>query len=154
MIIDNIEQMNEFSKKLAAMLEPGDVINLKGDLGAGKTTIVSFICDYLGMEEASSPSFALVNIYDNKKGLSKIPKIYHLDLYRFEDEDEILDIDFETYFYPEAEVTFVEWGENVASYLPKDRVNIEIKKLEEGKREVLIGHKGKREGEIYENFSN
>jgi tRNA threonylcarbamoyladenosine biosynthesis protein TsaE len=149
MIIENIDQMKEFAYKLAPLLKEGDVVNLEGDLGAGKTSLVSFIANYFSIKNATSPSFAIVNIYEGDI------KIYHLDLYRFEDEDEILDIDFETYFYPTDAITFIEWSEKAKSYLPDGMINIKIEKLDENKREISLGmtsEKGERA--LYENLGN
>lgn len=148
MIIDNLDQMKEFAKKLSENLKDGDVIRLDGDLGAGKTTLVSFIGDYFSIKNVTSPTFSIVNIYQADRD------IYHLDLYRFEDEDEILDIDFETYFYPEAAITFVEWAEKAESYLPEGMINIKIEKLEDDKRKITIGNDSKRGAQINESFSN
>lgn len=148
MIINNIEEMRNFAKKFAPLLKEGDVISLEGDLGAGKTALVTFIGEYFNIKDVSSPSFALVNIYEGDK------KIYHLDLYRFEDEDEILDLDYDNYFYPEDGLTFLEWAKNVASYLPDGMIKLKINKLEDDKRELVFYKDNKREEEIYENFSN
>lgn len=95
-----------------------------------------------------SPTFALVNIYDGDI------RIYHLDLYRLEDEDQILDIDFETYLYPQDEITFIEWSNKAESYMPDDMINIEIKKLSENEREIIIEKNTKRGIEINENIGN
>jgi tRNA threonylcarbamoyladenosine biosynthesis protein TsaE len=147
MIIDNLDQMKEFATKLAQMLKPGDVVRLDGDLGAGKTTLVSFVGDYFKIKHVTSPTFSIVNIYNGDMD------IYHLDLYRFEDEDEILDIDFESYFYPESAISFIEWAEKAESYLPEDMINIKIEKLGD-KRKVTIGNTNEREAFINESFSN
>lgn len=147
MIIDSLEKMKEFAIKLAQNLKEGDVVRLDGDLGAGKTTLVTFIADYFNIKNVTSPTFSIVNIYNGDMD------IYHLDLYRFEDEDEILDIDFENYFYPEDAITFIEWAEKSESYLPNDMINIKIEKLAD-KRKVTIGNDNKREAEINESFSN
>lgn len=148
MIINNLEELKKFADKLAPVLEDGDVINLKADMGAGKTTLVTAICKNYGIDDTSSPTFALVNIYEGDR------TVYHLDLYRFEDPDEILDIDFETYFYPEGTITFLEWAENVEGYLPDDMIDIEIKKLDENKREIRIIDSTERARKINELLSN
>lgn len=147
MIIDNLEKMKEFAIKLAQCLKKGDVVRLDGDLGAGKTTLVTFIADYFNIKNVTSPTFSIVNIYNGDVD------IYHLDLYRFEDEDEILDIDFENYFYPEDAITFIEWAEKSESYLPNEMINIKIDKLDD-KRKITIGNNTKREVLINESFSN
>ena len=148
MIINNLEELKKFADKLAPVLEDGDVINLKADMGAGKTTLVTAICKNYGIDDTSSPTFALVNIYEGDR------TVYHLDLYRFEDPDEILDIDFETYFYPEGAITFLEWAENVSGYLPDDMIDIEINKLDENRREIRIADSTQRARKINELLCN
>ena len=102
MKINSINELEKFAYKLKENLKPSDVVNLIGDLGAGKTTLVQKIGKYMNVKsDIVSPTFALVNIYDGDI------RIYHLDLYRLEDEDQILDIDFETYLYPQDEITII-----------------------------------------------
>lgn len=147
MVVKNLEEMKEFAKKLAKVLEKGDVVRLEGDLGAGKTTLVSFIADYFNIDNVTSPTFSIVNIYNGDVD------IFHLDLYRFEDEDEILDIDFERYFYPDDAITFIEWAEKSKSYLPDGMINIKIEKLDQG-RKITIARDNEREVMINESFSS
>ncbi|MDD7305221.1 MAG: tRNA (adenosine(37)-N6)-threonylcarbamoyltransferase complex ATPase subunit type 1 TsaE [Peptoniphilaceae bacterium] len=148
MIIDNLDKMKEFATKLAKNLKVGDVVRLDGDLGAGKTTLVTFIAEFFSIKSVTSPTFSIVNIYEGDVD------IYHLDLYRFEDEDEILDIDFENYFYPNHAITFIEWAAKAESYLPEDMINIKIEKLADDKRKITIGNENEREVSINESFSN
>ena len=117
-------------------------------MGAGKTTLTGFVSQYFSIEDSSSPSFAIVNIYEGDI------KIYHLDLYRFDDPDEILDIDYETYFYPDDGLTILEWGSNVSDYLPEDMINIEIRKVSENKREITIYEDSERGRELNEYLSH
>lgn len=133
MRINSLDEMRDFAFDFAKMLRPGQVINLVGDMGAGKTTFVSFVGEYLKVEDTSSPTFAIVNIYNAKDF-----DIYHLDLYRFEDEDDILDIDFETYFYPEDAITFIEWADRAESYLPDDMIEVRIEKIDENTRDISV----------------
>ena len=148
MIINNLEEMKIFENKLASGLKEGDVLNLIGEMSAGKTTLTSFISQYFSVDDSSSPTFAIVNIYEGDI------KIYHLDLYRFDDQDEILDIDYETYFYPDGGLTILEWAENVSDYLPDDMINIEIRKISENKREIEIYEDSERGKEINEYLGN
>ena len=148
MIINNLEEMKIFANKLASGLKEGDVLNLIGEMSAGKTTLTSFISQYFSIDDSSSPTFAIVNIYEGDI------KIYHLDLYRFDDPDEILDIDYETYFYPDDGLTILEWGENVADYLPEEMINLEIRKIDENKREVTISDDSRRGRELNEYLSH
>ena len=144
MIINGLSEMKKFANKLASGLREGDVLNLIGEMSAGKTTLTGFISQYFSIENSSSPTFAIVNIYEGDI------KIYHLDLYRFDDPDEILDIDYETYFYPDDGLTILEWGENVAYYLPEDMINLEIRKIDENKREITISDDSRRGRELNE----
>lgn len=150
MIINGLSEMKKFANKLASGLREGDVLNLIGEMSAGKTTLTGFISKYFSIENSSSPSFAIVNIYEGDI------KIYHLDLYRFDDQDEILDIDYETYFYPDDGFTILEWAENVSDYLPDDMINIEIRKISENKREITISddsRKGRELNEYLDDFN-
>ena len=148
MIINGLSEMKKFANKLASDLREGDVLNLIGEMSAGKTTLTGFISQYFSIENSSSPSFAIVNIYEGDI------KIYHLDLYRFDDQDEILDIDYETYFYPDGGLTILEWAENVSDYLPDDMINIEIRKISGNKREIEIYEDSERGKEINEYLGN
>ncbi len=148
MIIKNLNDLENFAKKIAPLFKEGDVINLIGDMGAGKTTLVNFIAKEFGIYDSSSPTFAIVNIYEGRK------TIYHLDLYRFTDPDELLDIDFETYFYPDGAITFLEWAENGEGYLPDGMINIKIDKIDTDTRQIQILDDSKRAGEINELLGN
>lgn len=137
MRINSLKEMEDFAFDFSKKLKKGQVINLIGDMGSGKTTFVSYICKYFGISNTSSPTFAIVNIYDGKKDEEDF-SIYHLDLYRFEDPDEILDIDFETYFYPENAITFLEWSDKAKDYLPDDMIEVNIEKIDENTRDISV----------------
>lgn len=137
MRINSLKEMEDFAFDFSKKLKKGQVVNLIGEMGSGKTTFVSFVCKYFGISNTSSPTFALVNIYDGKNGDEDFP-IYHIDLYRFESPDEILDIDFENYFYPEDAVTFLEWANKAEGYLPDDMIEVNIEKIDENAREISV----------------
>lgn len=137
MRINSLKEMEDFAFDFSKKLKKGQVINLIGDMGSGKTTFVSYICKYFEISNTSSPTFAIVNIYDGKKDEDDF-SIYHLDLYRFEDPDEILDIDFETYFYPENAITFLEWSDKAKDYLPDDMIEVNIEKIDENTRDISV----------------
>lgn len=73
-----------------------------------------------------------------------------MDLYRFDDPDDLLDIDFETYFYPEGAITFLEWAENGEGYLPEEMINIKIDKIDTNTRKITILDDTERAREINE----
>ena len=147
-IIEDLNKMEDFAAKLAKSLKSGDVISLIGDLGAGKTTLTQYVLKHLGVEEnVTSPTFALVNIYRAPgDGLN----IYHLDMYRIEDPEEIEQIDFESYFYPEG-ISFIEWAEKVEGYLPDDMIEIRIDYEDKG-RSIVIEENTGRAKEIIEDI--
>ncbi|MFM1564754.1 tRNA (adenosine(37)-N6)-threonylcarbamoyltransferase complex ATPase subunit type 1 TsaE [Helcococcus ovis] len=144
--IKDLRELENFGKKLAKELKFGDVISLKGDLGAGKTTLVQFVAKELGVEDyVTSPTFSIVNIYEGQQ------KIYHMDLYRLEDPEELEQIDFENYFYPEG-VTFIEWAEKGGYYLPEDMIEISIE-IGLNKRIIYIEENNIRAKEIGEKLN-
>ncbi len=107
-----------FAKNLASKLSVGDVIVLSGDLGAGKTKFTQGILTYFGLEnEISSPTFTIVNEYENKN-----IKIYHFDVYRLSSIDEFLAIGGDQYF--EQGISIIEWGEIISDVLPPNYLHI------------------------------
>ena len=113
----------EIGKKMAPYLNKGDVIVLLGDLGAGKTLFVSGLLDFYNKkEEASSPTFTIVNEYDLKDDL----KLFHFDVYRLESSDEFLAIGGDEFF--EKGICVIEWGNKILDVIPKDALIIKIEK--------------------------
>jgi tRNA threonylcarbamoyladenosine biosynthesis protein TsaE len=114
---------------LAGYLYDGDVVLLHGDLGAGKTTLAKGIAAALGVGDVvSSPSFSLVNEYDT--GLAvPVSRLYHLDLYRLQDEDDLASIGFDDLVASTGGVVIVEWPERAATVLPERFLLIEIESV-------------------------
>lgn len=107
---------------IAAMLEPGDVVTLSGDLGAGKTTLVRALIRYLAGDETvevPSPTFTLMQTYE----LGRFP-IVHADLYRLADSSELAELGFDD--LPERAVLLVEWPDRAPGLLPADRLDITL----------------------------
>ena len=110
----------EFGKKFGKSLAGGEVILLSGELGSGKTSLTKGIAMGLDIEESvTSPSFAIMNIYQGKLCL------YHFDFYRIEDESEMEDL-LEGYIYSKEGVTVIEWGEKIIDRLSRF-INISFK---------------------------
>ena len=98
----------------------GDRVILNGDLGAGKTFFIKSALASLGIKNANSPSFAIVNEYE------KDFHIYHFDFYRLKNSNELFDIGWQDYLNDEDSIIFIEWGNRFPEVLPKDRIEITI----------------------------
>ena len=127
------EETVEFGKKLGEILAPNDLICLSGDLGTGKTALTHGIAKSLGINSyITSPTFTIVNEHQGKYPL------FHFDVYRIADPDEMFDIGFEEYLSSEG-VSVIEWGELIRDILPNEIININVKKaLEESLDTRLI----------------
>ena len=134
MILHDEAAMIEYGSHLAATLKPPVVLELIGDVGAGKTTLVKGIAKYFSIDEpVTSPSFVL-----NKKyhGMDNII-ISHYDFYRLLDPGIMSEELNESVSDPHT-ITIVEWAETVAHVLPEDRKTIRIKYLDDDSREVTL----------------
>lgn len=110
----------------------GRVFAFYAPMGAGKTTFISEVCRQLGLEEgAASPTFSIANEYDT----ALAGKVYHLDCYRIESEEEAYETGVEEYF-SSGRICFVEWPENVEGLLPDDAVRVELTVLPDGSRRL------------------
>jgi tRNA threonylcarbamoyladenosine biosynthesis protein TsaE len=121
---------------LAGSLRNGDVVLLHGDLGAGKTTLAKGIASALAIEDVvSSPSFSLVNEYGTG-GAAAVTRLYHLDLYRLQGEDDLASIGFDDFMAPADGVTLVEWPERASTALPERFLLVEIEPVGPGSRRL------------------
>jgi len=143
------EQTWRIGQMLGSRLEPGDIICLYGDLGAGKTSFTYGIA--LGLEVKdkyiTSPTFTFVNEY---KG--RIP-FYHIDLYRLKDPEELEGIGFEEYIDSDG-VTVVEWAERAEDELPDDRLSVYLSYVDEHSREIGFLAEGERYEKLLHDLSN
>ncbi|MDY6064818.1 MAG: tRNA (adenosine(37)-N6)-threonylcarbamoyltransferase complex ATPase subunit type 1 TsaE [Finegoldia sp.] len=145
--LEGLERTADFGRSLAKNLKKGDVISLIGDLGAGKTTLTKSIAAFFGVDkEVTSPTFSLVNTYETD------PVLNHMDLYRLEEEDEILSLDIDELLYPEG-ITIIEWAEMAKTYMPRNLIEIYIDKTSQDSRRVRIEPDNKRQREIIEGLN-
>ncbi len=129
------EETESAAAQLAEQISAGDVILLRGEMGAGKTIFTKGLCRALGVSDyVTSPTFTVVNEYEG----ARFP-VYHFDMYRIEDEDELIEIGFEE-FLQSGGVCVIEWPQNVAGSLPQKRIEVEIKKENEleNSRTIII----------------
>ncbi len=125
------EQLGRF---LGETAQPGEIICLNGDLGAGKTTLAQAIARGLAVPEncyVTSPSFAILHEYEGRMPM------YHMDFYRLQDASEIIDLGFEEYFYLSG-LTVIEWSERAFEILPAERLSLELLRENDEARTVII----------------
>jgi tRNA threonylcarbamoyladenosine biosynthesis protein TsaE len=119
-VTKSAEDTRGLGASLALLAEPGDVILLSGDLGAGKTTLAQGFARWLGVpDQIVSPTFVLVRLYRGR-----LPLI-HADAYRMDDLDEVADLDLAE-MLDDGGVALVEWGDVIAPMLPADYLDVRI----------------------------
>ncbi len=124
--VNTLKQTNVLANKIGKHLFKGAVITLEGDLGAGKTTFTKGIAEALEIKKTvNSPTFTIIKEYEG------IYPLYHMDVYRIEDDLE--DLGFDEYFYSNG-VSIIEWASHIKSQLPNERLEIDITILGETKR--------------------
>ena len=120
---DSAAQTEQLGARLARALAPGSVVAFTGDLGAGKTAFTRGLARGLGIEErVTSPTFTIVNEYEG----GRLP-LFHFDLYRLEDPEELFDIGWEDYL-ARGGVCAVEWSERGGELLGEDAVRVDIRR--------------------------
>lgn len=142
-ISHSVAQTQRIGQRLGELLCPGDLVLLLGEFGAGKTHLVKGIAGGLGSADAvTSPSFVLINQYAAGAQQGGFP-IWHVDLYRIEDINELQGIGLEETL-DGAGVTLIEWAERAANWLPQERLIIRLQHLSEHKRILRFEPHGAR----------
>ncbi len=114
LILKNEEETRAFGLELGASLRKGDIVALIGDLGTGKTALTKYIAEGLGIQEViTSPTFTIVQEY--RQG--RLP-LYHFDVYRIGDPEEMYELGYEEYFYGDG-VCVIEWADLIEELLPE-----------------------------------
>ena len=120
------------ARDFARQLEAGSLVALYGDLGAGKTQFVKGVCEAFEVEEVvNSPTFTIVNEYHGK-----LP-VFHIDLYRITNVDEIFGIGFDEYL-ESGGVCLVEWAERLDGIIPEKRFDVRLSLIDDSTREISI----------------
>ncbi|SDZ18164.1 tRNA threonylcarbamoyladenosine biosynthesis protein TsaE [Proteiniborus ethanoligenes] len=143
MNIDSIKETENLGLMIGKLLKGGEVICMTGDLGAGKTTLTQSIAKGLDIEDyVTSPTFTIINEYKGRCDL------YHFDVYRIGDIEEMYDLGYEEYFYSDG-VAIIEWADIIEEILPDERLNITISKKDYmDSREITIEGKGDKYSNI------
>ena len=129
----SLNKIHEISQLVIDKIKTIRVILLRGELGSGKTTLVKSVLKKMGINDCvTSPTFSIVNEYDFSENI-----IYHFDLYRIENIEELEVIGFEDYIYSQN-ICFIEWPEIVLNNINLKYLDLEIRNLGEDKREIII----------------
>ncbi|TAE38974.1 MAG: tRNA (adenosine(37)-N6)-threonylcarbamoyltransferase complex ATPase subunit type 1 TsaE [Sphingobacteriales bacterium] len=121
LIIENETQLRAAAQQLLQYAQTHKVFVLYGEMGAGKTTLITHLCACLGVQgHTSSPTFAIVNEYHTAQNT-----VFHFDFYRLKNQVEALDLGYEEYFYSGA-YCFIEWPEKIPDLLPSNYLKIQI----------------------------
>ena len=137
------EQTRRIGVRLGGALQPGDVVCLQGDLGAGKTTFVQGVAQGWGSTDSvSSPTFILVNLYRRADG----GQLFHMDAYRIASAPEAEELDLDTMLAEGA--LLIEWPERIDGLVPEEHLWIELEHVDEEDREMKFKARGKRYDEL------
>jgi len=148
--LDNLSATEALAARLAKVAAPGDTIGLAGELGAGKTAFArAFIAACLGIEEVPSPTFTLVQVYDNENGAAPV---WHFDLYRLEGPEEIYELGIEDAF--DTAICLIEWPEKMAEHAPDAWLELRLLPgdTEHSRRAQLTPH-GARAAQLIEHLT-
>ena len=133
-VIDSLDELKDVAEAVIESLEGRNVVALFGAMGAGKTTLISAIMEYLGStDNVTSPTFALVNQYNTATN----EPVYHFDFYRINRIEEAFDMGYEEYFYS-GDLCLVEWPELIEDLLPEDAMVVRIEVLSPTERKFSI----------------
>ena len=134
-IADSLDALKDVAEEVVRGLDGRNVVAFCGSMGAGKTTLISAIMEYLGSSDTvTSPTFALVNQYGTASG----DVVYHFDFYRINRIEEVFDMGYEEYFYS-GDLCLIEWPELIEDLLPEDAMVVRIEVLSPTERKFTIG---------------
>ena len=146
-ITKSSEETKNLGEELSKFTKPGDLLAFYGELGAGKTCFIQGISRGLKVKDyVTSPSFTIINEYQGK-----IP-IYHFDLFRLDNAEEIIELGYNEYFYGEG-LTVIEWAGKIEQLLPKEHLEIEIKFKDRYQRTISFIPQGDRFNKFLEELN-
>lgn len=133
-VTKSAQETFEIGKKLAVSLKSGGIVALYGELGSGKTTFVQGLLKGLGVKKrVISPTFVFVREHRHK-----LTRIYHVDLYRINFPVDAKGLGLEEILADSRNIVLIEWAEKIKSILPKKRIDVFFKYIEENTREIYF----------------
>ncbi len=148
-------QTQRLGQRLGALLRGGELILLAGQLGAGKTTFTQGLAKGMQIHSVvSSPTFTLLkeySVHDGRTGQPAAPPLYHFDLYRLDQPEEMFDLGFDDYFSGSG-VCIVEWADKADDFWPPERLSIRLQIVDETRRSLLFVATGARYCELLRQF--
>lgn len=139
------EQTRHIGMRLGAALQPGDVICLQGDLGAGKTTFVQGIAEGWGsIDSVSSPTFIIVNQYRDPGER----QLFHMDAYRLDSTSEAEELDLDAMLTRGP--LLIEWPERMERLVPRERLWVQFEYMNDEERELKFRARGRRYDDLLE----
>ena len=137
------EQTRRVGMRLGALLQPGDLVALVGDLGSGKTTLVQGIAAGWGsLDPVSSPTFVIVNVYRHSDGI----RLFHLDAYRLTGGKDAEDLDIDLML--ENGVLIIEWADRILDVLPEEYLWVSLRYTDVNQRDLIFSARGARYDEM------
>ena len=137
----SLEQTVEVAHKLAQKLHGGEVIALRGELGAGKTTFAQGLANSLGVtRRVNSPTFTIMRTYRIRNQESKIINLYHVDLYRIDSKMDLEGLGLEEILGRKDAVVVIEWPEKMYGLIPQNSIDIAFEYINDSTRKILISY--------------
>lgn len=132
--IKNIDELKQVAEAIKDLCSTHNIFIIDGEMGAGKTTLISKTCRLLNIkDEPSSPTYSIVNTYLSKE----FGEINHFDFYRIEDENEAIESGLDEPLY-NGSICFIEWSEKITNLIPETYVRVSLEALSNNHRLITI----------------
>ena len=132
--IKSLDQLTLVATEIIPLLDKNPIVVFDGDMGTGKTTLISILCKQMGVMDAiSSPTYSIVNTYES----SHLGELNHFDFYRIESEQEAIESGLDE-IIDSGEICFIEWAERIPKLLPPTYVRVVIELQEDFSRKFSI----------------
>lgn len=133
LISNSVEETHKIAHKTAEKVKNGGIVCLYGDLGTGKTEFTKAVAQYFGIDKFSvkSPTYTYIRKYT-----AHDQNIFHIDLYRLNEIDELLAQEIDELFENPQNIIIIEWADRMERHLPEDRINIKMHYIDENTRKI------------------